>query len=161
MTPHKFRLVFYALLSLLLMALIFYLSSQPAPQSQRLSDGLLYKILSSLGFEDEGEMEFYGKLIRKVAHFAEYAALGLSLMLFFTELSGNTQEVLRLGAARGFALCAMYAVSDELHQYFIPGRSMQLSDVLLDWSGSLAAVFFLFVLKKYIYSHREERKNFE
>ena len=37
-------------------------------------------------------------------------------------------------------LCALYAASDELHQAFIPGRSPQLADVLIDCGGALAGI---------------------
>ena len=42
------------------------------------------------------------------------------------------------------ALCMLYAVSDELHQYVVPGRAMLLSDVGIDALGFLpcaAAVY--------------------
>lgn len=161
MTRNKFRIVLYAVLSLFLMAVIFCLSSQSAPESRNLSDSLLFRFLSFLGIEDASLMERLGKPIRKLAHFAEYVALGLSLALFFTELAGNIPAGLKPGALRGFGVCALYAVSDELHQHFVPGRSMQLSDVLLDCAGASVAVLFLVILKKYTYSHREERKTFE
>ena len=32
--------------------------------------------------------------------------------------------------------CALYAVSDEIHQLFVSGRSCQLTDVLLDSAGA-------------------------
>ena len=37
----------------------------------------------------------------------------------------------------------MYAISDEVHQLFVPGRSGQATDVLIDFSGSLAAILIL------------------
>ena len=143
------------------MGAIFYLSSQPAPQSQELSDGLLYRLLTFFGLEDETMIARYGKLIRKIAHFVEYAALGLSTGLFFTELFSGSIKALRRGGYWACGLCGLYALSDELHQRFVPGRSMQLSDVLLDCAGALTAILFLLAIKYYIYFHREERKNFE
>ena len=161
MTQRKFRLIIYAVLSLGLMCVIFCLSSQPAPQSQSLSDGLLYDILVFFGFEDEIRIELYGKLIRKIAHFAEFAALGMSTTLFFAELWPDKHAGRHRRLLYPFGICALYAFSDELHQYFVPGRSMQLSDVLLDCAGALAAILFLQVLQACKYNHREERKNFE
>lgn len=37
-------------------------------------------------------------------------------------------------------IAALYAASDEIHQLFVPGRSGQLSDVILDSAGALAGV---------------------
>lgn len=161
MTRRKFRLALYALLSLSLMGAIFYFSSQPAHQSQELSDGLLWKLLAFFGLEDDASIDRYGKLIRKIAHFLEYAALGLSTGLFFTELFTGSITALCRGGYWAGGLCVLYAVSDEMHQYFVPDRSMQLSDVLLDCVGAMTALLFLLAMKNYIYFHREERKNFE
>ena len=38
------------------------------------------------------------------------------------------------------ALCTLYAMSDELHQYFVPDRAMLLSDVGIDAMGFLPCV---------------------
>ena len=43
-------------------------------------------------------------------------------------------------------IAALYAASDEIHQLFVPGRSGQLSDVILDSAGALAGVAAFTVL---------------
>ena len=43
-------------------------------------------------------------------------------------------------------IAALYAASDEIHQLFVPGRSGQLSDVILDSAGTLAGVAAFTVL---------------
>ena len=45
------------------------------------------------------------------------------------------------------AICFLYAVSDEIHQYFVPGRACRLFDVLIDTSGSA-----FFCLVYYVYT---------
>ena len=42
----------------------------------------------------------------------------------------------------------LYAISDEMHQYFVPGRSLSGYDILLDLSGILLACFLYLVLIK-------------
>ena len=37
----------------------------------------------------------------------------------------------------------LYAVSDEIHQYFVPGRAMQARDVLIDTAGVLLGIWFV------------------
>jgi VanZ family protein len=62
-------------------------------------------------------------VLRKLAHAAEYAVLGALLMR---------------AAGRGglaFALGALYAVSDETHQAFVPGRMGSAVDVAIDVLG--------------------------
>lgn len=43
-------------------------------------------------------------------------------------------------------IAVLYAASDEIHQLFVPGRSGQLSDVILDSAGALAGVAAFTVL---------------
>jgi VanZ family protein len=37
-------------------------------------------------------------------------------------------------------LCILYAISDEVHQIFIPGRSGEIRDVIMDIVGSSVGV---------------------
>ena len=67
-------------------------------------------------------------VLRKVAHTAEFAVLG-ALLLRATERAGLA-----------FALGALYAVSDEVHQAFVPGRMGSPLDVGIDIVGVAANV---------------------
>jgi VanZ family protein len=62
-------------------------------------------------------------VLRKAAHVAEYAILGALL----------TRAVVSPWAA--FALGTLYALTDELHQHFVPGRQASVLDVLIDAAG--------------------------
>ena len=39
-----------------------------------------------------------------------------------------------------------YAITDEFHQYFIPGRSAEIRDVLIDSSGALTGILFVIIV---------------
>jgi VanZ family protein len=67
-------------------------------------------------------------VLRKLAHAAEFAVLGALLL----RASGRT------GIA--FALGALYAVSDEVHQAFVPGRMGSPLDLAIDVVGVGAGV---------------------
>ena len=41
-----------------------------------------------------------------------------------------------------WGIAALYAVTDEFHQLFVPGRSGQFSDVVLDSAGALAGLLY-------------------
>ncbi|CAN5670045.1 VanZ family protein [soil metagenome] len=69
-------------------------------------------------------------VLRKLAHTAEFAVLG-ALLVRATD---------RAGVA--FALGALYAVSDELHQVFVPGRLGSPLDVVIDTVGVAVGVLF-------------------
>jgi VanZ family protein len=62
-------------------------------------------------------------VLRKIAHAAEFAVLGALLL--------RAIAVERAALALGIA----YAVSDELHQHFVPGRVGSVYDVLIDSVG--------------------------
>ena len=66
--------------------------------------------------------------LRKLAHLAEYAILGALL----------ARAVRRSGLA--FALGTLYAVSDEVHQAFVPGRMGSPVDVAIDAFGVAVGV---------------------
>ena len=67
-------------------------------------------------------------LLRKLAHAGEYAVLGALLL----------RATGRAGLA--VALGALYAVSDEIHQTFVPGRAGSPVDVGIDTLGIVCGV---------------------
>jgi VanZ family protein len=82
-------------------------------------------------------------VVRKTAHFVEYAMLGLLLWR-----AVYYEPALAARRSRSFflalLLAALYAASDEFHQSFVPGREAAVSDVMLDTCGAglgLAAVW--------------------
>lgn len=90
--------------------------------------------------------------VRKTAHAAEYAILGILVFGALGKFSGLKQ---RWAIAWGIAIA--YAVSDEIHQYFVPGRACRITDVGIDAGGALAGVL-LAVLIKHIAEHFTGRK---
>lgn len=125
------------------MMVIFYLSHQPAAESSHLSLSVTNWLLSGLSmvipkeFIELEQLHFY---IRKSAHFFAYFVLGVLLLRAFV-ISGVRGWK---GAISAFLLSGVYAVSDEVHQLFVPGRGAQVSDVLIDSAGA----FFGIVLWK-------------
>jgi len=51
-----------------------------------------------------------------------------------------------------------YALSDEIHQLFVPGRAFQVFDLFIDFLGSLFGVFLYSRLKIEPQSREEEKK---
>jgi VanZ family protein len=135
---------------LALMALIFYFSGQPAAESHQTSSGIVARIIRLL-FPDYGSLapalqeeieHVVAKVVRKGAHFAEYAALGMALL-------GHLLARRRpLAKPRVWAMLlgALYAATDELHQLFVPGRSGEALDVLLDSAGVAVGILLLRLL---------------
>jgi VanZ family protein len=72
----------------------------------------------------------------KVLHFAAYSVLGVALAL------GGAPA----GVARGALVAAgsLYGATDEIHQHFVPGRSMEALDWVADTLGVMAGVLLTY-----------------
>ncbi len=70
----------------------------------------------------------------KVGHAILYAGLGFLLALYVKRNHG-----LKTGLIWGLAgaLCLVYGISDEFHQYFVEGRCAEIGDVIADLIGGL------------------------
>ncbi len=120
------------------MGLIYFLSAQTAPQSSQLSGGMIEAVVKAIFPNADAstvestvaELQF---IVRKGAHFIAYTVLGLlSCMAFITY-----KIPLPVKGAIGFTVAVLYSVADEYHQTFIPGRSGELRDILIDSCGAL------------------------
>ena len=115
------------------MLLIFLLSHESADGSSARS-GVLVQLLQDLGFG--GSADVLSAIVRKSAHGVAYAVLG-SLVVW--TLAAHHKVTKRL-IAWSIAIACLYAISDEIHQEFIPGRSAEVRDVLLDTAGATVGV---------------------
>ena len=84
--------------------------------------------------------------VRKLAHFTEFFMLGCLSWVLFSRLFGGKKRPALTGAAICVCYCLAAAVTDEPLQLTSPGRSCQVSDMLLDLSGSLAGIVLLLLL---------------
>ena len=131
------------------MVAIFCLSAQTAKDSADLSGSFIRAIFELIGIELQQEG------IRTVAHCLEF--MGLSFLMFNAIYA--TWEV-KLTPVFAFAGTVMYAVTDEIHQIFVPGRAFQISDILVDSTGALIGVIATFVIFKIIlYTIKRRNKN--
>ena len=126
-------------LVILWMALIFYLSHQPATESNKLSRGISEKtieIAEKATLNIDINIGKFNRILRKNAHFFAYLILGI--------LVSNGLRSSTIIGIRGFILalmiCILYAISDETHQLFITGRGGQAMDVVIDSVGSLTGI---------------------
>ncbi|HYK64023.1 MAG TPA: VanZ family protein [Patescibacteria group bacterium] len=111
-------------------ALIFTLSTSTfsAVNTSKIIDPILRLLIPGVTAPavDVGHM-----LVRKAAHFTEYG------ILFWLLVRGPMAERPYLA----LMLCVVYALTDEGHQVFVPGRTASLYDVALDSSGALFSHF--------------------
>lgn len=88
-------------------------------------------------------------LVRKVAHFIVYIAVGAIVCLVLNILTGRTMLSLVISPFT----CLVVSSMDEYHQMFVPGRTMRLFDVAVDNVGAILgilAVTLFFYTFRYI-----------
>lgn len=139
---------------LLWMVLIFIFSGQVADQSNQLSHGVTEIVIEAVEkVVPKAELDLHqlNHIVRKNAHFFTYLVLGL-LVMHAIRRSG----VMRMkGVLFAFLLCVLYAISDETHQLFVPGRGAKVKDVLIDSSGSLVGIGIFYAIDRI----RHKRRN--
>lgn len=133
---------------ILCMGLIYYFSSQNSTQSDTVSQnftkgiaGILFKNfdLFSLNFQNTIIFEL-NMFIRKVAHFSVFFLMSIFI---YAELTIWFKKYLMNGIITT-AFCMLYALFDEFHQSFIPGRTPLIKDIFIDTAGALLGVIFCF-----------------
>lgn len=136
---------------ILWMLLILSFSSDPAEVSKKKSGMILEKVKSvierveerfQVEFLDNDKLHFY---IRKNAHVFSYFVLSILLVLAWKSSTG----------AKGFKpyylawlLATGFSVSDEFYQTFIPGRSGELRDVLVDNVGVVMGLMLVYWFRR-------------
>lgn len=144
-----------AVMLLILYLFIFGFSSQDAEQSGSISKMITEKCVEFFNSLTGGHwsrdfMEsltvYFEHPVRKLAHFAEYACMGVLLYVIWSQWVSEGKRVCLLVLSWVFLSAAL----DELHQWFVPGRYASPADVLLDTCGG-AAGMLLMILAGRIY----------
>jgi VanZ family protein len=129
--------------AVVIMAVIFYFSSKPADTSSESSLAVVNQMISI--FENITDVEYQkddltelkenlNHIVRKTAHFCEYAVLACTFAFSLTAWKKRGKWLFLIPVL----LSALYAATDEFHQTFVPGRAGMIRDVLLDSSGAAA-----------------------
>ena len=161
---------FLTCLTLFWMVFIFMMSSAGKDESNSQSGAVCEFICEHFveGYEEmapEEQIQMQQKIsfpVRKCAHLSEYAVLGALMTLTAASWRREGEETMRTGETPGgtvrilpvLAAGFLYAISDEIHQIFVPGRSGEPRDVLIDTSGVLVGI----CLVRFHFSLRERRK---
>jgi VanZ family protein len=141
-------------LCLLSFGFIFYNSTKPGDVSNEKSYEILNRIRAEYRELQGEEAKQYKNLptssreeklnliIRKNAHAFEYCILAIfvSLILFQFKLQGRRAIIYIM------FICLFYAVLDEFHQLYVPGRTSSVRDVLIDFTGSIIGMAFYYIV---------------
>lgn len=117
-----YKKLYYWLPPLIWMGVIFYVSSRP-----RISIT---------------ENSLYAFLIFKTLHLIEYALLYFLLFRALYSLKGKN-FTLGHKFLLAFIVSALYGLSDEIHQAFVPTREGRLRDVFIDSGGALLMYIYI------------------
>ncbi|MGN1098562.1 MAG: VanZ family protein [Clostridia bacterium] len=132
---------------------IFCFSAQDATQSNQTSGGFARAVLGIFPFFKNMDAAAQTELVtsimtvvRKCAHFTIYAFLGFWLLFLVRRYTNRKAVPITVAAA------FLYAITDEIHQLFVPGRSGQFKDVCIDtagaFTGALIALLIIIVWRK-------------
>ena len=83
-------------------------------------------------------------LITKFYHLGIFALLTAFLLLAIVRGKINNKSLIIIA----LLLSVAYAISDELHQFFVPGRHCAIKDVFIDTTGVLIATVFYYALRE-------------
>ena len=154
------KVVCLILLSTILLTLLFIFGNSLASkeESKELSDqvnGTIGEIVEVVtGKEDSSLEDFFTRYHRKIAHFAEFAFLGLQLVLLLHFANKKRFSELFSGALISFLVASL----DEGLQMFT-GRGDQVSDIFIDVGGYLSA-YLVGMLVLYLVFWRRERRTY-
>lgn len=131
--------------------IIFGFSSQDGDESSGVSRTITEKITSNAKWvqeksEDEKQetLDMVEKVIRKIAHFSIYTVVGILLMALMSTYNLSNKKRAIISEIIGI----IYASSDEIHQLFTPGRSAQITDVMIDSMGVLLGILLVILTIK-------------
>ena len=137
--------IIFSILIILNCLTIFYFSHQIADNSSKQS-GAIVEIISNIipcikNMPEEEQTilkeEILAPIVRKSAHFSIYTMLGILTTNFMLTIENKKMSKRAIIA---LIFCILYAITDEFHQKFIPGRSAELRDVLIDTSGAMLGI---------------------
>ena len=138
------RLVLAWTLLILWMLFIFIMSSFNGVMSSNQSGSIAVLIYNLFDISDTEKVSF---IVRKCGHVSEFFILGILVINLVNKY--NVKHIYFIS----FIVCVLYASSDEFHQLFVPGRSGQVTDVLIDLIGVVLGLS-IYCLIKYFKSLR-------
>ncbi len=121
------------------MVIIFTMSSFNSIESANQSNYIVNIISNVLNINN---IELLNLIIRKLAHYIEYLILGILVINMF--IKNNIPQSYLIS----IIFCIIYAISDEIHQLFVPGRACQIKDILIDSIGSITGIYLYKLISK-------------
>lgn len=129
------------------MVVIFSFSNQGGTKSSNTSQKVTKVIIDMVGNNSKAQNEQFianlEKVIRKLAHYSIYTVGGILIMSY----SYTLDKPRRQQVCESLIFGAFYAVTDELHQFFVPGRSARFFDIGIDTLGVFTGIAIYMMIK--------------
>lgn len=145
--------IFFAWLMVIIwMGIIFSLSHRSPESTQRISEsvaGLLAELSSEQPADDL--VPLIAQWVRDIGNALIYLVLAALVSIAFSSLLIHDLP----NAGLTMVVCVLYALSDELHQAMVPGRSSQLRDFVIDVIGIVAGIFLYQMISLFRYARSD------
>lgn len=148
------------------MIIVFLFSNEVSEESTKTSykviDGIIKIVPSINELEDNEKIEISKKIfvpIRKIAHITLYTLGGILIYNAINIVKAEVKNKKKIIIS--FFIGLTYAITDEIHQIFVPGRAAQITDILID---SLGIIIGIVIINKiigiinYIKENKGQRK---
>lgn len=139
------------------MITVFVFSGQQGAESGNTSRKVtvaIIKIVTGKNLAiDDPFVEGVQLFVRKMAHFTVYAIGGFLIMNYAYTINKTTKEKILYSIASGGG----YAITDEIHQFFVPGRSAKILDVGIDTAGVITGTLVYLAIRKIITIFRSKK----
>ena len=139
-------------LVILWMIIVFLFSSETSDKTNNTSGNFTEKIVNIISnvinkseIEKEELVQKIEPYIRKITHYSLYT-IGGSFIIISVIQYKKINEKNRIIISLGIGI--LYAISDEIHQYFVPGRSCTIKDVYIDSLGIATGICFILITNK-------------
>lgn len=161
---YKFKVTILTLILVFWNLTIFFFSLQKGEVSSDTSSNLLHSILNVLTITGiygacditPDKFSLFEGVLRTIAHFSEFLILGFFAGKLSTLLSERKFKAVTPKKRKLFTYiipivyCILVAITDETIQIFVPGRAFEISDILIDISGSVCGSFLAILTYKKI-----------
>lgn len=140
------------ILLIIWMAIIFVFSAESADESAETS-GEIIQIFVEQIFEKptQTQIDLLQPIIRKSAHFVLYTLGGIIICNLFNVYKIKYAKI--VSALFGI----IYAIIDEVHQSYVPGRSAEIRDILIDAVGIILGIIIVSNIK-YIRDRKKDNE---
>lgn len=142
--------IFKIILVVIWMIIVFMFSNENGTESSNTSRKVTVTVVQTFSDKTEEENEpiiqRVEKVIRKLAHYSIYTIGGILIINYVYTIDKNNKEKVLYSIAFG----AGYAITDEIHQFFVSERSARIFDVGIDTLGVITGIAIYLVIRKII-----------